>query len=89
MDFWNLHGWFFLIFIALFPRITMLVAGICFMSWAYPVWFWIGWVITPRLVVAILATSIYWNTNPVLCVIAWLLCVGGESAEKKSLGHKA
>lgn len=83
MNYWDVHGVWFLIFIMLFPRITMLVCGICFMPFTYPVWFWIGWVLAPRVVAAILATTFYWNTNPVLCVLAWIVALGGETTEKK------
>lgn len=77
MTFFDVHThWLaFLIFITLFPRLTMLFTGICFFPWAHIVWFWVGWVITPRFVVAILATTFYWHTNPILCVIAWIICL--------------
>jgi hypothetical protein len=83
MDFWELHGWGFLFCIAFFPRLTMLFTGIC--AAVGGPWFWIGWVLAPRIVVAILACITYWTTNPVLCVIAVLLCISGESTEKKSV----
>ena len=83
MDFWEIHGIFFILFLACFPRLTMLFTGICF-GWSGPL-FWIGWVLAPRLTVAVLATIVYWNTNPVLCVITWLWAVGGESKEKQSI----
>ena len=56
------------------------------MGWAYPVLFWIGWVLTPRLVVAILATTFYWDTNPILCVLAWIYAftVGGYTTKETS-----
>lgn len=71
MDYWDVHGVWFLIFILLLPRLTMLFRGICFYNFAHPILFWFGWVFTPRFVVAILATSVYWETNPILCIIAW------------------
>lgn len=82
MNFWDVHGIFFLLFLMLFPRLTMLIMGICFVSYAHPVWFWIGWLLTPRLVCAILGTCYYWNTNPVLCVFAWIFAIGGLKASK-------
>lgn len=86
MNFWDVHGCWFIFFMFLFPRLTMLFMGICFFPFAHPVLFWFGWVLTPRLVVAILATSIYWDTNPVLCVFAWIyaLIVGGTSSKETS-----
>lgn len=78
MDFWQVHGWFFLIAIAFFPRITMLVVGTVS---SFGLLGWLGWIFVPHLTVAILATTIYWHTNPVLCVIAWLVAFGGTSGE--------
>ena len=84
MNFWDVHGGWFIFFMLLFPRLTMLCTGICTMGLAHPVLFWLGWIFTPRLVVAILATSFYWNTNPVLCVLAWIyaICAGSASTKK-------
>jgi hypothetical protein len=44
---------------------------------------WIGWLFVPHLTVAILATNFYWDTNPVLCVIAWFVAIGGTAGEGK------
>lgn len=85
MNFWMVHGLFFILFLCFFPRITMLVTGICFAFTGF--WFWVGWLLAPRLTVAILASITYWDTNPVLCVLAWLWACGGESAEKKACTH--
>ena len=76
MDFWQVHGFWFLFFIVLFPRLTMLFAVMVPFGWLA----WLGWFFTPRLLVAILATTCYWDTNPVLCVFAWLNMLGGGSA---------
>ena len=86
MNFWDVHGMWFVFFMFCFPRLTMLCTGI-FMSFMSPLFF-IGWLILPRLTVAILATSIYWDTNPVVCVLSWLWAFSGESAEKKSVTSK-
>lgn len=89
MDFWELHSIGFVICLAFFPRLTMLFMGIC--SAFSGGWFWIGWIFAPRLTVAILASCIYWDTNPVLVVFTWLWAMGGESTEKKtcvSCGNK-
>lgn len=86
MSFWDAHGiWtgmWLILFLAMFPRLTMLVTGICFMGFAHPILYFFGWLLTPRLTVAILATSFYWHTNPVLCVLAWMTAFIGESVEK-------
>ncbi|OGN02712.1 MAG: hypothetical protein A2655_03310 [Candidatus Yanofskybacteria bacterium RIFCSPHIGHO2_01_FULL_43_42] len=70
MDFWQVHGshgWLFLILITLFPRLTMLFAVTVPFGWLA----WLGWGLSPSLLVAILATTYYGDTNPGLCVIAW------------------
>lgn len=45
---------------------------------AFPIgfWSWVGWLFCPRLLAAILATHYYWNTNPVLCVVTWIVALG-------------
>lgn len=92
VDFWLVHGWGFLICIALFPRLTMLIAGTAFkfMSFASPwgILSWVGWVFVPHLVVAILATTYYWNTNPILCVFAWMAALSGTGTEAKAASSR-
>ena len=83
MNFWDVHGIAFIICITLFPRLTMLVTGICFAPFS-GVLFWLRWVFTPRLTAAILASMFYWDTNPVLVVFAWLAALSGESSEKEA-----
>lgn len=87
IDFWNLHGFWFVFFMCFFPRLTMLFTGIAFMPYA-GVLYWFGWVLAPRLTVAIIATFMYFHTNPILCVITWLWAIGGESSEKKCIHKK-
>lgn len=86
MDFWQVHGIWFLIFIALFPRLTMLFTSIAF---GLGVLGWLGWIFAPHLTVAILATIYYWDTNPGLCVIAWLVAIGGTGVETKTASKAA
>ena len=83
VDYFTKHGWFFLFSIALFPRLTLLVSGLLVGSIEFGgiIW-WIGFFIAPRILVATLATTAYWNTNPVLVILAWLIAIGGESSEK-------
>jgi hypothetical protein len=83
-DFWQYHSILFIIAMFIFPRITMLISGICVMPFA-GLLFWLGWVFVPRLSVAIIATYLYFPTNPVLCVFTWLWAVAGERAEKKTI----
>jgi hypothetical protein len=56
MDFWQVHGIFFLIFITLFPRLTMLFA----VTVPFGFLAWLGWLFAPHLTVAILATQYYY-----------------------------
>lgn len=70
------HAWLLLLGLATFPRITLLFVGGPFGILA-----WCGWVFAPHLLVAILATSRYWDTNPVLCVIAWFIAFAGTGTE--------
>lgn len=77
-DYWNVHGVFFLIFIALFPRLTLLFSSVAFGG----LFWWLGWLFAPRLLVAVLATLSYWNQNKLLVIASWLVAFGGESSEK-------
>ena len=77
-DYWDVHGFFFLIFIATFPRLTLLFSSVASGGFFW----WLGWLFAPRILVAILATLAYGNTNPILVTFAWLFAIGGESAEK-------
>ena len=79
MDFWEVHGILFLIFITLFPRLTMLFA----VTIPFGFLAWLGWLFAPHLTVAILATQYYWHTNPILCIIAWIVALAGTGSEYK------
>ncbi len=77
MNFWDYHGILFLIGIALFPRITLILAS----TVTFGVWAWLGFFFAPHLLVAIYATTLYWDSNPLLCIIAWAVALGGTSSE--------
>jgi len=79
MNFWAHHGWLFLFFITFFPRLTMLFA----VGMPFGILAWVGWLFVPHLLVAILATTYYWHTDPILCVIAWFVALGGTGTEAK------
>ncbi len=81
VSFFESHHWPWLILVglALFPRLTLLFVGGPF-SWLQ----WLGWAVAPHLLVAIMATTLYWQTNPVLCVIAWFFAFAGTGAEGKA-----
>lgn len=80
-NFWDNHGVFLLIFITLFPRLTLLFSSIPFGGLLW----WLGFIFAPRILVATLATITYWEVNPVLVVISWLVAISGESGEKSVL----
>ena len=88
-DYFTNHGWIFLISIALFPRLTLLVSGLIFSSIEFGgfLW-WLSFLFAPRILVAALATVGYWNTNPVLVVLSWLVAFGGESSEKIIISNR-
>jgi hypothetical protein len=77
-DFWVHHGILFLIFITVFPRLTLLFSGV---ATGGLLW-WLGFVFAPRILVAILATITYGASNPVLVIISWFVALSGESGEK-------
>lgn len=83
-DFFEIHGWLFLVSITFFPRLTLLFSSVAFGGFFW----WIGFIITPRFLVAILATIAYWHTNPILVTISWLVAISGETSEKYALSRK-
>jgi hypothetical protein len=85
VDFWQVHGWWFIFFMFFFPRLTLLFSSVLTGGWLW----WLGWLFAPRLLVAILATTAFWNTNTVLVVFTWLWALCGESTEKKVVIRKA
>lgn len=89
VDFFTKHGWFFLLSIAMFPRLTLLIAGLLFNSIEFGgILWWLGFFIAPRILIATLATVAYWQTNPILVILAWLIALGGESSEKFVIRRK-
>ncbi len=77
-NYWHEHGFFLLIFLAFFPRLTLLFSSIPFGG----IFWWLGFIFCPRYLVALLATVNYWHRNPILVTFAWLIAIGGESTEK-------
>jgi hypothetical protein len=78
------HGVFFLIAIAIFPRLTLLLSSVA----SGGLLWWLGWLFFPRVLVASLATLAYFKTNPILVVISWLVALSGEVFEKYGLRKK-
>lgn len=83
MDFFSVHSIFFLVAIAFFPRITMLIAT----PWGGLFW-WLGLIFVPRFMSALLGTIHYWDTNPILCLIAWFVAFAGEGVEKSQISKR-
>lgn len=81
-DFFTHHGYFFLVAIAIFPRLTLLFSSVV----SGGITWWLGFIFCPRILVAILATLGYFKTNPILVVIAWVVAFSGETLEKRKLG---
>jgi hypothetical protein len=84
VDFFQRHGVFFLIFITIFPRLTLFFSSV---ASGGLVW-WLGFFFCPRLLVATLATVTYFHTNPILVIISWLVALGGEVMEKWGVGGR-
>ncbi len=82
VDFFQKHGYFFLFFITFFPRLTLLFSSVV----TGGVFWWLGFIFCPRVLVASLATVAYFHTNPLLVVVSWLVALGGETVEKVGLG---
>lgn len=78
VNFFQKHGIFFLVFITLFPRLTLLFSSV---ATGGLLW-WLAFFICPRVLVASLATVAYFHTNPILVTISWLVALGGEVFEK-------
>lgn len=80
-NFWDVHGIWFIFFMFFFPRLTLIFSSVVTGGFFW----WLGWLFTPRLLVAILATKAYANTNIILVVLAWIWALGGEKFEKKNI----
>lgn len=84
INYWQTRGVFFLIFVTLFPRLTLLFSSVV----SGGVLWWIAWLFAPRFLVAFLATLAYWQTNPILVMIAWFVAFSGETSEKTFVINK-
>ncbi len=81
MNFWDVHGVLFVVFMFFFPRLTLFFSSVA----SGGILWWAGWLFMPRLLVAILATTEYWQTNQVLVILTWFWALGGEGAEKGAI----
>lgn len=78
VSYWDRHGLFLLVFLALFPRLTLLFSSLPFGGFFW----WLGFIFCPRYLIALLATLVYFHTNPILVTFAWFIALFGESKEK-------
>lgn len=78
ISFWEVHGLFFIFFMFFFPRLTLLFSSVA----TGGILWWLGWLFAPRLLVAILATINYAQTNPIVVILTWCWALSGETAEK-------
>lgn len=76
LDFCDTHWWTTAFFLAVFPRLTLLIGSF---ATGGLLW-WLGWVFTPHLLVAILAIP-FFDSNPVLVIFAWIMAIGGSGGE--------
>ena len=83
-SFWHHHGLFFILFMCFFPRLTLFFSSVPFGG----IFWWLGFIFAPRLLVAILATTNYWQTDMILCVLTWIWALGGEGFEKTVIVYK-
>lgn len=84
-NFWDYHGWLFILAMLFFPRLTMLFATTVGGGFLY----WLGWLLAPRLTVAILATILFHEHNTVLLIVTWIWALGGETTEKTVIRSKS
>ena len=76
MNYFDHHGTLLLFCLAIFPRLTLLLASISSGGFLC----WLGWLFCPHFLVAILALP-YWRSNPVLVIVAWLCAISGTGGE--------
>lgn len=73
------HGVWFLLGMAFFPRLTMLIAGLT-SALGGPL-FWFGFALLPHIMVAVIASLMYWDKNPIVVLCAWFFAIWGTIAE--------
>lgn len=77
-NFWEHHGWLFIMAMFFFPRLTMLLAT----TFGGGLLYYIGWLLMPRLTVAIIATILFHDHNTLLLIFTWIWAFSGEAGEK-------
>ncbi len=97
-------GLFFILLLAMLPRFTTLVflaLSTGLVAWItepfgltgsaallLAIVGWAAWVLVPRFLIAVLATALYWHTNPILCFGAWAIAFVMLDAKQKTAKEK-
>jgi hypothetical protein len=85
-DFWLIHGplggTILCLMLAIFPRIALAFIALVTGGIGISILGFLFWFLAPHLLVAIIATTIYWHTNPILVILSWFIAFGGETTEK-------
>ena len=84
MDFFERHSEITLLGLAFFPRLWLLFGGFA----TGGILWWLGLIFTPHLLVAILSLP-YWETNPMLVIVAWVLALLGTGGEASTASKAA
>lgn len=75
MDFWDAHGIFFIIGIIFWPRMLMLYFGMIAPMQIDAI---VGWALVPRIYSMSLISHVYYDKNPTLITICWVLAIVAE-----------
>ena len=91
-DFWDVYaplsGVAVCFMCAVFPRIALAISALVTGGIGISIFGILLWFIAPHLLVAIIATTFYWHTNPILVIFSWLIAFGGETTEKVYIRRK-
>lgn len=80
MNFFENHHWFLLVVLAFFPRIAL----VFFFPIVSHVLWWLGWLVCPHLLVAVLALP-YYDSNPALVIFSWCWGIIATSYEGRNI----
>lgn len=86
-DLWSIpsvssHSIFLCVMLILFPRITLAFLALGTGSIGITLLGLLGWIFIPRILIAIMATLLYWPAYPILVILAWLIAILCEASEK-------
>lgn len=79
ISFFENHGIWFLLGLSFFPRLTMLISGLT-TALGGPL-FWLGFALFPHITVAVIASLMYWDKNPILVLFSWWFAIFGTVSE--------